>query len=87
MLYFCILVLGVKLSRVSRAMRFYAWLRLRIFCFLRGIYMENELYKNMYYHLFNAVTDAIRSETKEEADVILKRAQITTEDMYVIGEE
>ena len=49
--------------------------------------MENELYKNMYYHLFNAVTDAIRSETKEEADVILKRAQITTEDMYVIGEE
>ena len=49
--------------------------------------MENELYKNMYYHLFNAVTDAIRSETKEEADVILKKAQIKTEDMYVSGEE
>lgn len=49
--------------------------------------MENELYKNMYYHLFNAVTDAIRSETKEEADVILKNAQIKTEDMYVNGKE
>ena len=49
--------------------------------------MENELYKQMYYHLFNAVTDAIRSETKEEADVFLKKAQIKTEDMYVSGEE
>ena len=49
--------------------------------------MENELYKKMYYHLFNAVTDAIRCETKEEADIILKKAQITTEDLYVSGEE
>ncbi len=45
--------------------------------------MENELYKNMYYHLFNAVTDAIRADTKPETDAILKQAQIKTEDMYI----
>lgn len=45
--------------------------------------MENELFKNMYYHLFNAVTDAIRTETKSESDEILKQAQIKTEDMYI----
>lgn len=45
--------------------------------------MENELYKRMYYHLFNAVTDAIESETKEQSDVLLKLAQITTEEMYI----
>lgn len=45
--------------------------------------MENELYKKMYYHLFNAVTDAIRTETKSESDEILKQAQIKTEDMYI----
>ncbi len=47
--------------------------------------MENELYKKMYYHLFNAVTDAIRTETKQVADEILKQAQIETEDIYVNG--
>ena len=45
--------------------------------------MENELYKKMYYHLFNAVTDAIESETKEQSDALLKLAQITTEEMYI----
>ncbi len=49
--------------------------------------MENELYKKMYYQLFNAITDAIRSETKEESDVLLKNAQIATEDMYINNEE
>lgn len=45
--------------------------------------MENELYKKMYYYLFNAVTDAIRADTKSETAEILKQAQIKTEDMYI----
>ena len=44
--------------------------------------MVNELYKKMYYHLFNAVTDAIRAKTKSETDEILKQAQIECEDVY-----
>lgn len=45
--------------------------------------MENELYKKLYYLLFNAVTDTVRTETKSESDEILKQAQIKTEDMYI----
>ena len=45
--------------------------------------MENELYKKMYYHLFNKVTDAIESEIKEISDKILKQAQTETEEMYI----
>ncbi len=45
--------------------------------------MENELYKKMYHHLFNAVTDAIESETKAVSDKILKEAQIETEEIYI----
>ena len=55
------------------------------FLILKVKFMENELYKKMYYHLFNAVTDAIRTETKQVADEILKQAQIETEDIYVNG--
>ena len=53
------------------------------FLFLGVYIMENELYKKMYYYLFNAVTDAIRADTKSETDEILKQAQIKTEDMYI----
>ncbi len=49
--------------------------------------MENELYKKMYYHLFNAITDAVECKTKEQADFILKNAQIATEDIYINYEE
>lgn len=49
--------------------------------------MEKELYKKMYYHLFNAVTDAMSSGTKEEADIILRNAQIETEEIYINGGE
>ncbi len=45
--------------------------------------MEEELYKKMYYHLFNAVTDAINSKDPFEQIVILKQAQIDTEEMYI----
>ena len=38
--------------------------------------MENELYKKMYYHLFNAVTDAIRAKTKSETDLKKKTSGI-----------
>ena len=48
--------------------------------------MENELYIRMYYRLFNRVTDAISSKTKEEADIILKNAQQETEEMYMNSE-
>ena len=44
---------------------------------------EYALYKKMYYHLFNAVTDALNSQTKNEADRFLKKAQIETEYMYI----
>ncbi len=57
------------------------------FLFYGRDFMENELYKKMYYHLFNAVTDGIRAETKQETDKILKQAQIETEEMYVNGEK
>ena len=55
------------------------------FLILKVKFMENELYKKMYYHLFNAVTDAIRTETKQVADEILKQAQIETEEIYING--
>lgn len=46
---------------------------------------EEELYKKMYYHLFNAVLDAIKAEDKATADMILMRAQTETEEMYIDG--
>ncbi len=44
---------------------------------------EKELYKKMYYHLFNAITDAINAENKTQSDEILKQAQIKTEEIYI----
>ena len=49
--------------------------------------MENELYKRMYYRLFNRVTDAINCKTKEESDIILINAQKESEEMYMDGED
>lgn len=46
---------------------------------------EEELYKKMYYHLFNAVLDAIKAEDKATSDMILMRAQAETEEMYIDG--
>ncbi len=45
--------------------------------------MENELYKKMYYHLFNAVTDSINEPNHIKRVEILKQAQIYTEEMYI----
>ncbi len=45
--------------------------------------MENELYKKMYLHLFNAVTDAINEPNHIKRIEIMKQAQIDTEEMYI----
>ena len=45
--------------------------------------MENELYKKMYLHLFNAVTDAINESNHIKRTEILKQGQIDTEEMYI----
>ncbi|MBQ7895843.1 MAG: hypothetical protein IJ364_04730 [Oscillospiraceae bacterium] len=47
---------------------------------------ENELYKQMYYKLFNAVTDAIEAIDKGElspARDILVSAQQQTEELFI----
>lgn len=45
------------------------------------------MYKKTYYILFNAITDALRSNSKEEADEILKNAQIRTEEFIIESKE
>ena len=45
--------------------------------------MENELYKKMYLHLFNAVTDAINEPNHIKRIEMMKQAQIDTEEMYI----
>ncbi len=45
--------------------------------------MENELYKKMYLHLFNAVTDAINEPNHIKRIELMKQAQIDTEEMYI----
>ena len=45
--------------------------------------MENELYKKMYLHLFNAVTDAINEPNHIRRIEMMKQAQIDTEEMYI----
>ena len=58
-----------------------------LFYFQEVAIMEEELYKKMYYHLFNAVTDAINTKDPFEQIDILKQAQIDTEEMYISYEE
>ena len=48
---------------------------------------ELNLYKRMYYHIFNKVTDALGAQTIEGKDTILKQAQIETEEMYIRVED
>lgn len=43
------------------------------------------MYKEMYYKLFNKITDAMKKI--EEAEKILENAQAITEEMYVSGDE
>ena len=55
---------------------------------MKEIYIAKEclLYKKMYCHLFNAVTDAINVDNKCISDSILKNAQIKTEDIFMNSE-
>ena len=54
-------------------------------------HMEDlSLYKKMYLHLFNHVTDAIRlleNSQFDKAATLLKRAQCECEDLYIEGGE
>ena len=50
----------------------------------------DELYKNLYFHLFNQITDALEALEKQnygEARDILIRAQQKTEEAYLNAEE
>ncbi len=46
---------------------------------------EYELYKKMYYKLFNAITDVLDMDIPEEAAEKLKNTQILTEEIYIEG--
>ena len=48
------------------------------------------MYKNMYFHLFNAVTDALRQMERQNfgaAAEILRQAQIDSEEIYLDAED
>lgn len=52
--------------------------------------MTAGMYKEMYYHLFNAVTDAwqaLEQSNYGTARDILKKAQTETEEMYLSADE
>ena len=46
-----------------------------------------EMYKKMYYHLFNAVTDAIEENNIDDIKKLLIKAQQETEEIYISWEE
>lgn len=45
------------------------------------------VYKKMYLGLFNAVTDALRSNDIDEIKEILKQGQIDAEEIYISSDE
>lgn len=46
-----------------------------------------DMYQKMYYHLFNAVTDAIEENNIDDVKKILIKAQQETEEIYISWEE
>jgi hypothetical protein len=46
-----------------------------------------DMYKKMYYHLFNAVTDAIEENNIDDIKKLLIKAQQETEEIYISWEE
>ena len=48
---------------------------------------ESELYKKMYYHLFNKVTDVIDICNDRTAKNLLVKAQQETEEIYISADE
>ncbi len=53
--------------------------------FIGGDFMS--IYKKMYYHLFNCVTDALEEADIDKVKEILKNAQIETEEIYISSDE
>lgn len=45
------------------------------------------MYKKMYFHLFNVITDALEETDINVLKEILKQGQIETEEMYINGNE
>ncbi len=45
------------------------------------------MYKKMYYHLFNIITDALNENDIDKMRQILINGQIETEEMYIVGDE
>lgn len=45
------------------------------------------MYKKLYYKMFNAITDAIRCETREEMIRMLEKAQIEAEEIIISEKE
>lgn len=45
------------------------------------------MYKKMYFHLFNVITDALEENDINVLKEILKQGQIETEEMYINGVE
>lgn len=45
------------------------------------------MYKKMYFHLFNTITDALEENDIIVLKEILKQGQIETEEMYIEGNE
>lgn len=43
-------------------------------------------YEKLYHLLFNAITDALEADTREEAERILKDAQCEAEEIYIEAE-
>ena len=41
------------------------------------------MYKRMYYHLFNTITDVLKETDIEKIKETLKNGQIETEEMYI----
>ena len=48
---------------------------------------ELKLYKKMYYHLFNAVTDVLDITNEEKVKELLIKAQQETEEIYIGAED
>ena len=48
---------------------------------------ELELYRKMYYHLFNSVTDAIKICKNSTVKELLIKAQQETEEIYIGAED
>ncbi len=45
------------------------------------------MFKKMYFHLFNIITDALEETDIGKLKEILKNGQIETEEMYINGTE